>query len=151
MYRGHPVWGTLEAASNAADGGTQASLAPPSAAVRQPAARDRFTHQGGVMDQIEDFVEYAEGLELDSADLDPAVHDCAQEAGLGTLNSLADAAEQEDHIGAVEADASAVNNGGLEAQIAFLLEHDSAEEVQALLHHLARDLSAAPHAPDAGP
>jgi hypothetical protein len=103
------------------------------------------------MDQVEELVEYAEASGVDSADLDLAVHDCAQEAGLGTLNSLADAAEQEDHIAAVEADASAVNNGGLEAQLAFLLEHYAAKEVRDMLRHLARDGSAARHRPTPGP
>jgi hypothetical protein len=38
----------------------------------------------------------------------------------------------------VEADASAPNNGGLGAQVGFLLEHNSADEVREVLRQLAR-------------
>jgi hypothetical protein len=38
----------------------------------------------------------------------------------------------------VEAEAAAINNGGLEAQIVFLLEHNSQDEVRKLLRQLAR-------------
>jgi hypothetical protein len=90
------------------------------------------------MDHVAELLDCAEDLGLECADLDMAVHDCAQDAGLDTLNSVGGNAAQEDHIAAVEADAAAVNNGGLEAQIGFLLEHNSADEVRRLLRRLAR-------------
>ena len=65
------------------------------------------------------------------------VHDCAQDAGLAELNGLEDAAEQEDHIGGVEEDASALNNAGLGCQVEYLLEHNSEEEVRRLLEEAA--------------
>jgi hypothetical protein len=90
------------------------------------------------MEHVEELAGYAEELGLESADLDLAVHDCAQDAGLGTLNSLEDKGGQENHIAAVETDAAAINNGGLEAQIVFLLDHNSQDEVRKLLRQLAR-------------
>jgi hypothetical protein len=93
------------------------------------------------MKQVEELVAYAESLGLASEDLDHLVHDCAQDAGLAELNSLAGAAEQEDHISAVEEDAAAVNNGGLDSQIEYLLEHGSEDEVRRLLDEAARQRS----------
>jgi hypothetical protein len=89
------------------------------------------------MTRVEELVAYAEQLGLESADLDLLVHDVAQEAGLGALNSLEGDDAQEGHVAAVEAEAAAVNNGGLEAQVAFLLDHDSADNVKDLLRQAA--------------
>jgi hypothetical protein len=81
-------------------------------------------------------VAYAESLGLSSSNLDMLVHDLAQEIALPDLNMLEGQQEQEEHIGAQQATASAINNGGLAEQIAFLLQHNSAEEVKELLDGL---------------
>jgi hypothetical protein len=88
------------------------------------------------MTHVEQLVACAEELGLSSADLDLLVHDCAQDAGLPELNELASRAKQGEHIGNQEATASAINNGGLAEQIAFLLQHNSGEEVRRLLDGL---------------
>jgi hypothetical protein len=90
------------------------------------------------MGHVDELVGYAEELRLESADLDLAVHDCAQDARLGTLNRLVDEGGREEHITGVEADASAINNGGLGAQIVFLLDNNSQDEVRKFLRQLAR-------------
>ena len=58
----------------------------------------------------------------DDAILDELVHETAQEVGLVDLNELAGAEQQDRHISAIEAQASAINNGGFERQIEFLLQ-----------------------------
>ena len=94
------------------------------------------------MTRVEELVAYAEQLGLESADLDLLVHDVAQEAGLGELNGLEGDDAQQGHVAAVEADAAAVNNGGLAAQIECLLDHDSEENVRGLLRQAADERSA---------
>jgi hypothetical protein len=93
------------------------------------------------MTPVERLVAYAEQLGLESADLDLLVHDAAQEAGLGALNAL-EGDDAQEGLAAVEAEAAAVNNGGLEAQVAFLLGHDSEENVRELLGRAAGGRSA---------
>src|SRR5690348_10089384 len=83
-------------------------------------------------------VDLAEELGLESSDLDDVVHDCAQDGGLDVLNTLVGEDDQEEHIREVEADTSSINNGGLEAQIDFLLTHNGHAEVRALLEELAK-------------
>ena len=58
----------------------------------------------------------------DDAILDELVHEAAQEVGLVDLNELTAADQQDRHISAIEAQASAINNGGFERQIEFLLQ-----------------------------
>jgi hypothetical protein len=89
--------------------------------------------------RIWELVRLAEKLGLQSADLDLAVHDCAQEVELPALNALEDEDAQDDHITSVEQHAAAINNGGLEAQIGFLLEHSSRADVRELLSQLEWD------------
>lgn len=88
-----------------------------------------------VVGQLLDLVK---SLDAPETALDDLVHDAAQEAGLGTLNTLEGEQEQEDHISGVESDASEVNNRGFEGQITFLLEQGVArEEIEkALREHL---------------
>jgi hypothetical protein len=70
----------------------------------------------------------------DDAILDELVHETAQEMSLGQLNELADPAEQEEHIAAIESQASDINNGGFERQIEYLLRAGvSAETIEAVL------------------
>ncbi len=78
-------------------------------------------------------------LGLESRDLDEFVHTCHQEVGLTHLNSLEDGEAQDDHITALEREASSVNNGGVEAQIEYLLEHNSAESVADMLEEAKED------------
>jgi hypothetical protein len=77
-------------------------------------------------------------LGLDAWDgLGEAVHELAQEVALGTLNTLENGADQEEHLAARERVASAINNGGAESQVAFLLEHFSPEEVERIIRQAA--------------
>lgn len=70
----------------------------------------------------------------DDAILDELVHDTAQETGLNSLNELPDPADQEDHISAIEGQASDINNGGFERQIEYLLQAGIAREaIEAVL------------------
>ncbi len=78
-------------------------------------------------------VRLAGSLGIPDDALDDAVHDCAQAEGLDELNALEDPDEQEDHISERERVASAINNGGFESQIEYLLEHTSVEEVERLI------------------
>jgi hypothetical protein len=89
------------------------------------------------MTQVAELVAYAERLGLEAPDLDMAVHDCAQDAELDTLNSLEGEREQDEHIARVERGAAAINNGGLAIQVEYLLRHNSAEEVRRLLKDAA--------------
>jgi hypothetical protein len=82
----------------------------------------------------EDLAELA--ILLDCADdlFDDAVHDMAQEAALGELNSLEDEDAQDEHITETERRASSINNGGFEEQIEFLLESGySAKELEQMI------------------
>jgi hypothetical protein len=90
--------------------------------------------RGGAAERL---MALAEGLGLEPADLDDAVHDLAQEVGLGELNGLGNAQDQEEHIAAQEASASHTNNGGLDAQVAFLLEHNGHDGTRRLLEQAA--------------
>ena len=65
--------------------------------------------------------------------LDDAVHDCAQNVNLGELNSLEGEADQEAHISAHESDASDVNNGGSDRQVAYLLKHTDADDLVTII------------------
>ena len=84
----------------------------------------------------------AEELDLPEDALDDAVHDLAQEVELDTLNTLEDEDDQEGHISERERVASAINDGGFESQIAFLLEHNSPAEVERLIREAAARLDA---------
>jgi hypothetical protein len=64
----------------------------------------------------------------DDTILDELVHDTAQEAGLIDLNALPAPAEQEQHISAIESQASEINNGGFERQIEYLLQEGVANQ-----------------------
>jgi hypothetical protein len=90
------------------------------------------------MAHVEELIAYAERLGLESSDLDGAVHDGAQDEGLDTLNGLEDEQEQEEHIARLEENAAAINNGGLSAQLDYLLRHNSIKEVRQLLEEVAR-------------
>jgi hypothetical protein len=89
--------------------------------------------------EVEQLVAVCEVRRLEPGDLDTAVHDLAQEIGLGELNSRKDEDDQEEHIATQEAAASDINNGGLEAQVAFLLEHNGFEATRELLLGLERE------------
>jgi hypothetical protein len=67
------------------------------------------------------------------------VHDLAREIGLGRLHSTGDADEQEARIATQEAAATAIDNGGLAAQVAFLVEHHSDDATPELPRGLERD------------
>jgi hypothetical protein len=69
--------------------------------------------------------------------LDEEVHALAQELTLGLLNATDDPAGQEAVIAGSERLAAEVNNGGLDAQLAFLLGHNAPQEVEALLRRRA--------------
>jgi hypothetical protein len=88
--------------------------------------------------QRETLLAHAEKLGLQAEDLDGAVHDLAQESALEELNALDNPRDQEAHISAREEYASAINNGGLEAQLELLLGHNSADEVRRLLDEAAQ-------------
>jgi hypothetical protein len=72
-------------------------------------------------DDMHDLWRLAEQIGEDSI-LDELLHETAQEVGLGDLNELAAADAQDEHITAIEAQASAINNGGFERQIEYLLQ-----------------------------
>jgi hypothetical protein len=78
-------------------------------------------------------VALAESLGVQDEDLDSAVHEMVQESALDKLNSLDEPEDQEEHIEAGEHRASEINNRGLPAQIAFLLEHLSEGEVEQVI------------------
>jgi hypothetical protein len=84
------------------------------------------------MPKVQERVAQAEALGLGAEDLDLLVHDCAQDAGRDGLNALEDPIDQEDHVGAAEEVASAVNNAGLESQAEYLLEHNGKDKVRQL-------------------
>ena len=56
---------------------------------------------------------------------------------MAELNSLEDEGDQEEHITTQEAWASDINNGGLGAQVAFLVEHNGHEGTRDLLERAA--------------
>jgi trehalose synthase len=89
------------------------------------------------MTKVQERVAQAEALGLAAEDLDLLVHDCAQDAGRAGLNALEDPIDQEDHVGAAEEAASAVNNAGLESQAEYLLEHNGKDKVRQLLDEAA--------------
>jgi hypothetical protein len=90
--------------------------------------------------EIADAVEEAEDRGLTEQDLDEPVHDLVQELGLGELNSIEDEDEQEGHISAGERFASRINNGGLERQVAFLLQHNGGlEGVRQLFRQMTKE------------
>lgn len=91
--------------------------------------------------QIDKLVKLAERLGLQPVDLDELVHDLAQELGLDRLNALEDPADQDGHISEQESTASAINNGGLDSQIEFLMEHNGQEVVEQLIHTTAQELA----------
>jgi hypothetical protein len=90
------------------------------------------------MTHLEELLAYAERLGLEASDLDGTVQDCAQDEDLDTLNGLDGEAEQDEHIASVEEDAAATNNGGLPAQLEYLLRHNSVQEVRQLVAEAAR-------------
>jgi hypothetical protein len=70
----------------------------------------------------------------DDSILDELVHDRAQDVALAGLNEIAGPAEQDEHIAAIEAQASEINNAGFERQIEYLLRAGaSAETIEAVL------------------
>jgi hypothetical protein len=86
-----------------------------------------------MVDDLQGLLRLAEQTGDDSI-LDELVHDTAQEVGLGDLNELAAADAQDEHISAVEAQASAINNGGFSQQIDYLLQAGvSTEVIEAIL------------------
>jgi hypothetical protein len=64
----------------------------------------------------------------DDAILDELVHETAQELGLSDLNEIGGLSKQEEHLAAVEAQASEINNGGFERQIEYLLQASVAKQ-----------------------
>jgi hypothetical protein len=86
---------------------------------------------------VDVLVAYAEGLGLESGDLDMAVHDLSEALALNGLNEVEDPADQEEYVGVHEECASAINNAGLRNQVGFLLQHNSEGDVRRLLDGLA--------------
>lgn len=82
-------------------------------------------------------VNLASRLCLGDAALDEEVHALSQELTLGELSSTAAPDEQEEIIAAAERAGSSVNNGGIEAQVEFLLEHNGAGEVEEMIRACA--------------
>lgn len=76
----------------------------------------------------------ADALGLTDVDLDESVHQLRSEAASQAVNDGADYDETHD---SASLDASAINNGGIESQIGFLLSSCGAEWVRAHLHQLA--------------
>lgn len=72
-------------------------------------------------------------LRLADDDLDDAVHTLSQELHLAELNSATTTAMQEQVIAAAEDAASEINNAGIEAQVTFLLEHNSEATVEQII------------------
>jgi hypothetical protein len=86
---------------------------------------------------VDVLVAYAEGLGLESGDLDMAVLDLSEALALNRLNEVEDPADREEYLGAHEEFASAINNTGLRNQVGFLLQHNSEGDVRRLLDGLA--------------
>jgi hypothetical protein len=76
----------------------------------------------------------------DDAILDELVHDTAQEVGIGGLSEIADPADQDSHIAAIEALASDIYNAGYERQIEYLLQAGvSARAIEGVLRNSSAD------------
>lgn len=82
-------------------------------------------------------VNLASRLRLRGDALDEKVRVLSQELTLGELNCTAAPDGQEDIIDAAERAGSSVNDGGIEAQVEFLLGHNGAEEVEAMIRECA--------------
>lgn len=83
--------------------------------------------------EVAELVALADTLGLSEIDLDETVHDLCSQTASQAVN---DGAGYEDAHDSASVEASAINNGGLEAQIAFLVSSSGAEWARAHLHSL---------------
>jgi hypothetical protein len=86
---------------------------------------------------LERLVQLANELRLPQDALDAAVHDCAQDETLGELNATDSKGEQGKIISSSTERAANINNGGIESQIEYLLQHNDAATVEQLIRENA--------------
>lgn len=93
-----------------------------------------MTDSSAAPPELADLLQLADTLGLSEIDLDETVHDLCSQAASAAVNEGADYEQTHDDA---SADASAINNGGLEDQVAFLIASGGAEWARSRLHELA--------------
>src|SRR5947209_2381001 len=91
----------------------------------------------GKTNNVSVLVALAQELGLAEGGLDEAVHAVAQEVGLAELNEAQGEGAREEAISGREAEAASVNNGGVQAQVTFLVEHLGPAEAEAVVRRAA--------------
>ncbi len=90
---------------------------------------------------VDDLVAMAVSLGVQAEDLDEAVHDLSQQLGIWDVNSTDNLIEQELFILESEAEASEINNGGLDSQIEYLARHNERCVVEEIIKEGAKHVN----------